>query len=350
MASRWRNGNDADSPGTEGQVTLGGGDSDSGIWARYAWFNEQLKAGRYPRPSQMAKVFGVSVDTARRTIERFERHLGAPIAYDPSKKGYYYPEGCRAVELPPLWMTDPASHVLLCGLALMGHGVRHGDAFAGQLAALLPGKYGRLAGRLAVETHEHHPPDREVFLLILEAMVSDRTLDLVYQAKEREEPTPRVIEPLVLHNINGNWFLYAWCRFRKERRNFALGRIRGLPVLGGLFDFEAHVAKEDPLSDVQGVFGQHKRAGRQWARVRFSAAAARWIREETWHPEARVTPLPDGGLELELPYGADGLDIIRAVLPYGPEAEVVAPEELRARAQAVVAGTLERYRRPPAAD
>jgi len=319
-------------------------DNDGGIWARFAWLNEQLKSARYPRPSQMARTFGISVDTARRTIERFERNLGAPIAYDPSRKGYYYPEGCRAVELPPLWMTAPTSHVLLCGLALMNHGVRQGEAVADHLPALLPGKYARLADRLAVEIHEHDPPDREVFLLILEAMVSDRALEMSYQTKERGEPTQRVIDPLILHNINGNWFLYAWCRFRGERRNFALGRIRGLPVLGTSFDYEQHVAAADPGLEVRGVFGQHKRAGRDWARVRFSAAAARWIRAESWHPEAEAKPLKDGGLEIELPYGAEGLDVIRAVLPYGPDAEVIEPADLRARAEACVAATLDRYR------
>lgn len=319
-------------------------DGDAGLWARFAWFNEQLKAGTFPRPSGMARIFGVSVDTARRTIERFERHLGAPISYDPSRKGYYYPPGCHAVDLPPLWLADPASSVLLSGLALMSHTLRQGDSLGEPYGELLPGKYGRLANRMVVETLEHHPPDSDVFLEIVEAIASDQGLEIRYAAKTREEPTIRAIEPLILHSFAGNWYVYAHCRERKERRLFALDRIQGILKRGPAFDYADHIERSDPRAELSGVFGVHKRLEREWASIRFLPRLANWVRDQIWHPSQELAEQPDGGVILRLPFGADGLDVLREVLKFGPDAEILEPDWLRAEMRRRLQDTLRHYR------
>ncbi|MEB3237190.1 MAG: WYL domain-containing protein [Candidatus Sericytochromatia bacterium] len=320
-----------------------GGEGDAGLWARFAWFNERLKAGTFPRPSQMASTFGVSVDTARRTIERFERQLGAPIAYDASRKGYWYPPGCVAAELPPAWLASEASSVLLGGLALLAATLRDGEHLGEPLARLLPGPWACLADRIVVETPEHHPPQSGIFVQLLEALANDQTLTVRYRAPSSGSEGVRSLDPLLLHSYAGNWYLYAWCHLRRERRMFSVDRIDRVLRRGPGFDREATVSGQDPREDLAGVFGIHKRLDRQWARVRFVPAVARWVRDQRWHAEQQMDDCADGSLDLRIPYGAEGPDLIREILKWGPDAEVLEPAELRETMRARIRATMERY-------
>jgi len=60
----------------------------------------------------------------------------------------------------------------------------------------------------------------------------------------------------------------------------------------------------------------------------FTAERARWAAEERWHPAQRGRFLGDGRFELRIPYG-DPRELVMDILKYGPDVEVVAPEELR---------------------
>ena len=63
--------------------------------------------------------------------------------------------------------------------------------------------------------------------------------------------------------------------------------------------------------------------------IRFAPRQARWIRERRWHKTARVQERLDGRLVLQLRV-AETSEIRRWVLQFGSEAEVLAPESLRA--------------------
>ena len=62
--------------------------------------------------------------------------------------------------------------------------------------------------------------------------------------------------------------------------------------------------------------------------VRFSPYQARWVREEHRHESQVMTQLPDGSLDVRMQ--VTGLkDVMRWVLSYGAEAEVMCPPVLR---------------------
>ncbi|MEJ2327535.1 MAG: WYL domain-containing protein, partial [Chromatiaceae bacterium] len=76
--------------------------------------------------------------------------------------------------------------------------------------------------------------------------------------------------------------------------------------------------------------------------LRFDAHRARWVAKERWHRDQQGCLLADGSYELKVPYSSP-LELIMDVLKYGPDVEVVAPEELRtAVAQRLRAGA-DRY-------
>jgi predicted DNA-binding transcriptional regulator YafY len=54
---------------------------------------------------------------------------------------------------------------------------------------------------------------------------------------------------------------------------------------------------------------------------------AAWVAEVRWHPKQKMTPLPDGELELDLPAGSL-FEARRFVLSFGRDAVAVAPPAL----------------------
>lgn len=303
---------------------------ERGDWPRFVWFNEQLKAKSYPSAGEMARQFGCSHDTAQRTIKRFEEQLHAPIAYDPSKKGFFYPPGCRPVELPPTWLGKGSGEYLLVSLSVIGGLLRRG-ATPAMLAPLLPKKYQALRSRIVVEAIEHHPPEAETFVTVVEALAGDRALALSYDGKTGEPAIQREIEPLLLHHYAGNWYVYAYCRARRSRRLFALDRMREVRVLDETFDYGAHERQSDPHAELERAFGIYKHGAIQWARIRFNRHISAWVRDQVWHPDQEARELSDGSLELRVPVAGDGIDLVREVLKFGPDAELLEPASLRDR-------------------
>ncbi|HMV21657.1 MAG TPA: WYL domain-containing protein [Rhodocyclaceae bacterium] len=82
----------------------------------------------------------------------------------------------------------------------------------------------------------------------------------------------------------------------------------------------------------------------RWATLIFSPERARWVAAELWHPEQEGSFL-DGRYRLRLPYSNDS-ELVMDILKYGPDCEVVEPEELRIPVSTRLEMTIENYRKP----
>ena len=76
--------------------------------------------------------------------------------------------------------------------------------------------------------------------------------------------------------------------------------------------------------------------------LRFNARVTGWIEREQWHPEQTSKALADGSIELTVPYG-NATELIRDILRWGADVEVMAPEELREQVKAQVLGMVKIY-------
>ena len=70
---------------------------------RIQWLHKKLTMKSYPNAQRLAERFGISHRQAQRDFEYLRRELGAPIAYDNSRKGFYYLE---PFSLPMLFSSD----------------------------------------------------------------------------------------------------------------------------------------------------------------------------------------------------------------------------------------------------
>ena len=80
-----------------------------------------------------------------------------------------------------------------------------------------------------------------------------------------------------------------------------------------------------PMDQGYGVFWGE---ASEEAVLRFSAYRARWVAEETWHPQQHGRWLEDGRYELIVPYRQQE-ELLLDILRYGADVEVISPPELR---------------------
>ena len=114
---------------------------------------------------------------------------------------------------------------------------------------------------------------------------------------------------------------------RKDLRSFAVDGIRQAEFLDQPAKEFADRELDAVLAESYGIFSGRAKA---WAKLRFTPARARWVATEEWHPKQRASFDPAGSYVLEFPY-ADDRELIGDILRHGPEVEVLAPRELRAR-------------------
>jgi proteasome accessory factor B len=168
--------------------------------------------------------------------------------------------------------------------------------------------------------------DLEIFDTLARATVQRQQLLLAYRKPGQQQAEPRTIDPYHLANINGEWFLFAYCHLRQDIRTFVPARIQTVRATGETFDRPQSFSLQRRLRDSFGVRSGH---GEYQIRIRFNEVVADYIREKKWHPSQRIVELPDGALELGLTLSSF-IEIQRWILGWGGEAVVLEPPELAA--------------------
>jgi predicted DNA-binding transcriptional regulator YafY len=133
--------------------------------------------------------------------------------------------------------------------------------------------------------------------------------------------------PLVFDRAHGGWTYIDRCEQRQAIRQFYLGRVRNWKLLHGEGQYSVSPSFNAQDYLAQG-FGATHGDNPVTVRLRFSPLQARWIRERTYHPSPTTIEHVDGSLELTVEV-AGTQEILRWILDYGPEVEVLEPAALR---------------------
>ena len=67
------------------------------------------------------------------------------------------------------------------------------------------------------------------------------------------------------------------------------------------------------------------------------------MRDQIWHADQKTVILPDGHLEMTLSYAGEGMDLLREVMKFGHEAEILEPKVLRDEVRRRLKLSLEQY-------
>jgi proteasome accessory factor C len=165
--------------------------------------------------------------------------------------------------------------------------------------------------------------DLEHLRRLREALRQRRRVRLRYRKAVEAKASVRVICPYGVVFASGMWYAIAHCDHADEIRIFRLDRIELVEQLDAKFQL--------PKDDVVGSIVREGRAfqspGATTLRVRYSPKVARWIAER----EGKRLDA-NGSLTMEHPL-ADTEWAVRHLLQYGPEVEVLEPEEIRVELQ-----------------
>jgi proteasome accessory factor B len=257
--------------------------------------------------------------------------LGLPLDYNFEHRGYFYTE--EVSNFPTLQITEGELFALLVAeKALQQY---RGTTFEGPLvsafrkmAASLPDTVSlNIADweqTISFRTRAEPVLNLEIFDTLAKAVAQRQQLELAYRKPGQRETEARIVDPYHLANINGEWFLFAWCHLRKDIRTFVPARIKGLEHTGKTFVRPQKFSLEKRLRDSFGV-----RSGSEQfdIKLRFDEAVADYIREKRWHDSQQLKELPDGGLELRLKLSSLA-EVERWVLSWAGHAVVLQPPEL----------------------
>lgn len=297
--------------------------------------------------SRLTERLECSEATVKRLIRKLREELGAPIEH---RRGLGYqlrgdPQSGLS-ELPGLWFSPSELLALLTAHQLFA---QLEPGLLDEQISPLKRRIEKLlndprAGDEQLTRHVRVVPvaarriDRHRFRMICDALIKRRRVQTRYRARSSEHGTQRELSPHRLSHYRNNWYLDAWCHLRSGMRRFALERMDQIRLL----DTPASPIEPGELESLDRAYGIFRGSGMHRARLRFSAFRARWIGEESWHPNQHGQWLPDGRFELCLPFD-DPTELIMDILRHGPDVEVLEPPELRDAVCRALATSLQNY-------
>jgi len=280
----------------------------------------------------------ISRATFKRDMEYLRDRLNAPIIWDRDAGGYRFetakPTG-PAYELPGLWFSAGELYALLAAQKLLA------DIEPGILAAQLKPLQARLAALLDAGGHAADDVLRRVRLLSINrrsveprffteialALMERRRIEIDAWNRGRDTLDTRNVSPQRLVHYRDNWYLDAWCHWRKALRSFSVDAIQRVKPLKDAARDLTDKTLDAHYASAYGIFGGTPKAR---AVLRFTPERARWVRSERWHRDQIGELLPDGGYRLTVPY-ADERELLMDILRHGQHVTVETPASLRKR-------------------
>lgn len=144
-----------------------------------------------------------------------------------------------------------------------------------------------------------------------------------YLKPGRESPEVRGLEIWTLVHAEGQWYAVGRDVDVDEARAFRLDRMLAIEVRGEAYEIPDDVDPRDFIEGARLFFKAGGEAPTGRALVRYSPVVTPWIRER-WQGTADA----DGSYRVEHAIADPGW-VVRHVLQYGPDAELLEPPELR---------------------
>jgi len=295
-------------------------------WKRLLVLDERIRAGKFPNCSSFAKEWEVSSKTIQRDVEFLQYQLGAPIAYDALKRGYYYAD--PFFMLPSIPMTEGELMALAIGSQALEQ--YRGTPIAKKLESVLEKLTEVLPDEISLNPTElfsnfsfSAPPTLSVKPRIWESVVkgllSKRQMEITYNGKASR------IHPLHLANLQGEWYLFVRFYDYDNFRQIAMGRIERARLLKDPVDSVGFDAEKMLADTLYRFAGDNKPFT---VKLVFDQAVADSITEREWHPKQKIRSLKNGKVELEFTAKGD-VEVKRWIMAWGRSCTIKSPKWLK---------------------
>ena len=293
--------------------------------------------------------------TVRRIIEEMRLYFNAPLEYERSRNGYHYATGEGTVfELPGLWFSSTEIFALLTTQQLLAQ-VQPGlldaqlkpvrERIEKILATRHLGDISQPSEDISKRVHILRMTGRNVehvcFQAVAGALLQRHRLHIRYHGRGDDQSSSREVSPQRLIHYRDNWYLDAWCHVRNALRSFAVERITSAKALPQRCRDVPDAQLDAHYASAYGIFAGEPE---HTAVLRFTAERARWVADEHWHPQQQGCYLENGSYELRIPY-SDSRELVMDILKYGPDVEVLGPDELRQEVRARLLAAISHYQK-----
>jgi proteasome accessory factor B len=304
---------------------------DRPLWRRLQTIHHQIKEGRRPNASSLARELKVSTKTVQRDLDYLRDELEAPIEFDRSENGYRYARADYVLPFLPvdgkdLFSIGVAAQVMdLFGGTTLGRDL---ESCYERLAELMPPAV-RLRPEIVRDkiTVRGLAPQRfvreETWQAVAESMQRGVCLSIRYRHPGEPPGDPRVLRPYAIVLSGRDWLAVA--EDAGQIKTFYLSRMEEARPTADRYAIPKDFDVARFYRNTFGLFVGGEKPFR--FRVRFSREVAGEIREQRWHPQQTLEELPGGEVVLELP-AVSIREAREFVLKYGSSARVLGPPAL----------------------
>lgn len=304
-------------------------------YRRLYQIHQLLSNRKYPNTEGLSETLQVHKRTVRRDIAFMRDSLNAPVEYNKKKKGFCYTH--PNWEMPLVSLTEgELLAFFIAAVALQGTGSTYKNerlrrALA-KIASSLPEEISVGLGYLFEITSFQAPPhvlvEGEILDKLRQAVSEREIVRFDYFTPDKGETKRRRVEPLLLHNHEGTWYVIAFDYLRQSEIVFHTGRISNLENTGEYFAKRKNFDREKFLNE---SFGMYRGGKPAQVEIIFDEYQSKWMRERTcFHPQETREELPDDKMKLSFTVGENSLEAVaRFCLQYAGNFIAVKPEKLR---------------------
>lgn len=304
--------------------------------------------GGYPSRQDLCQKYEISERTLHEDLQYLRDRLSREIAFDRARNGYHNTNPGK--RLPSFELSSGDVFLLTLGTELVS--IYAGTSFEAPLRSALEKISERLPEKVQVDPEEIKsvirfragslvPLSSKLFNDINKACDARQQIELTYYAASKDETTSRIVDPQIVLHDRGAWYLIAYCHFRVALRIFALHRIQDYKILETKFE---PMERTQLNAWIDSAFQLEHGETEHEVVVVFAPRSARYIRERKWHQQQVLEDLPDGSCKLTFP-ALSLAEVMRWLAPYGAEAVVMAPPELKTMVIESAQATLAHYKK-----
>ncbi|MES2474490.1 MAG: YafY family protein [Verrucomicrobiota bacterium] len=300
-----------------------------------------LQGQRVITAEQIAAHFEISVRTVYRDLSALGE-AGVPILAE-AGVGYSLMGGYH---MPPVMFTEDEAAALFMSAELTApvadESLRQSLRSALlKVRSVLPQEkkdyLRQLHGKVGILSRPSGPEERRESLMPIQRAVARRLcLRISYNTANRGAISERVVEPMGLVFYSRQWHLIAWCRWRREMRDFRLDRMTAWELIDECFENHADFSVKEFLHE------SIECRELTPASVLIEPSILERFRAEMHGTPVAEELLADGSVVMELlafslPWFAEWL------LGYGARVEALEPPELRSLVREAALAVVQRH-------
>lgn len=318
-------------------------------------FSILLFSGRAYSLKRLAEILDCSRQTVLRLIDQIEMSGRANIRkWTQDGQSFYQietPQSRPQTTLSP----KEVEQLVLCRewlRHLLPQGIRQGLELATEKSAVLLENYETRPealtplGHSAVKGRIDYAGFENILETLTTAIRKHQVVEAVYTSPHREEPKTHLIVPARLVAFHEALYVRGW-----------IVTPRGVPEVTSVITLAVHrlqsvtptrrslaedAVNELPSVDENGYFGMAQQRPPFEVKARFFGGGARYVRERQWSTDCTMEDERDGSLVMTFTAQSE-LEVVKWILGFGVEAELLAPPFLREKVRDELRGALAFY-------